>query len=173
MTRPIYASVDFCVLVAQLCLTLCDPMDFNLPGSPIHGILQARILEWVTIPFSRGSSQPRDWTQASRMAGRFFTVWATRKSWLICKMGIKRVTQTPQNHCNDLTADMIYCTQITCKAMTRYISDLGRWRWGKGSQGELVNLAPSYPVEVFPPPNSMAVSVCMRMYVRGRNIMHT
>ena len=48
------------VLVAQLCLTLCDPMDYNLPGFSVYGILQARTLEWVAIPFSRGSSQPRD-----------------------------------------------------------------------------------------------------------------
>ena len=46
----------------QLCLTLCDPMDYSLPGSSVHGILQARILEWVAMPSSRGSSQPRDWT---------------------------------------------------------------------------------------------------------------
>ena len=46
--------------VAQLCLTLCDPMDCSLPGSSVHGILQARILEWVAISFSRGSSRPRD-----------------------------------------------------------------------------------------------------------------
>ena len=46
--------------VAQSCLTLCDPMDCSLPGSSVHGILQAKILEWVAIPFSRGSSQPRD-----------------------------------------------------------------------------------------------------------------
>ena len=48
------------VLVAQLCPTLCDPMVYSLPGFSIHGIIQARILEWVAIPFSRGSSQPRD-----------------------------------------------------------------------------------------------------------------
>ena len=53
------------VLVAQLCLTLCDPMAWSPPGFSVHGILQARILEWVTIPFSRGSSQPRDQTQVS------------------------------------------------------------------------------------------------------------
>ena len=46
--------------VAQLCPTLCDPVDYSLPGSSIHGILQARILEWVAISFSRGSSRPRD-----------------------------------------------------------------------------------------------------------------
>ena len=67
-----------CVLVAQLCSTLCDPMDCNLRGSSVHGILQARTLEWTAIPFSRGSSWPRDQTQASCIAGRLFTVWATR-----------------------------------------------------------------------------------------------
>ena len=48
------------VLVAQSYLTLCDPMDCSLPGSSVHGILQTRILEWVDIPFSKGSSQPTD-----------------------------------------------------------------------------------------------------------------
>ena len=64
-------------LVAQSCPTLCDPMDCNPPGSSVHGILQARILEWVAIPFSRGSSWPRDLTYVSCFAGRFFTIWAT------------------------------------------------------------------------------------------------
>jgi len=55
------------------------PIDCSLPGSSIHGIFQARILEWVAISFSRGSSQSRDWTWVSRIAGRHFTVWATRE----------------------------------------------------------------------------------------------
>ena len=63
----------------QSCQTLCDPMDCSPPGSFIHGILQARILEWVSIPFSRGSSSPRDRAQVSCIAGGFFTVWATRE----------------------------------------------------------------------------------------------
>ena len=63
------------VKVAQLCPALCDPMDYT-----VHGILQARILEWVAIPFSRGSSQPRDQTQVSRIAGGFFTSWATKEA---------------------------------------------------------------------------------------------
>ena len=50
------------------------------PGSSVHGILQARILEWVAISFSKGSSWPRDWTQVSCIAGRFFTLWATREA---------------------------------------------------------------------------------------------
>ena len=67
------------VLVTQLCLNLCDPMDCSSPNSFVHGILQARILEWVAIPFSRGSSRPRDWSQVSCTAGRFFIIWATRE----------------------------------------------------------------------------------------------
>ena len=59
--------------VAQSCPTLCYPMDCSPPGSSVHGILQARILEWVAISFSRGSSQPGDRTQVSRIAGRRFT----------------------------------------------------------------------------------------------------
>ena len=55
-------------------------MDYRLPGSSFHGILQVRILEWVAILFSRGSSQPRDGTWVSYIAGRFFTVWATREA---------------------------------------------------------------------------------------------
>ena len=58
------------VKVAQSCPTLWNPMDYT-----VHGILQARILEWVAVPFSRASSQPSDGTQGSRIAGRFFTSW--------------------------------------------------------------------------------------------------
>ena len=79
------------VLVIQLCLTLCDPMDSSPSGSSVHRILQARIMEWAAMPYSRGSSQLRDGTQVFCIAGSFFffffTVWATRevvKATLIC-----------------------------------------------------------------------------------------
>ena len=62
------------VKVTQSCPTLCDSMDC------VHGILQARLLEWVAFPFSGESSQPRDWTQVSHIAGGFFTKWATREA---------------------------------------------------------------------------------------------
>ena len=65
--------------VAQSCPTLCDPIDCSLSGSSVHGIFQARVLEWITISFSRGSSQPRARTQVSRIVDRCFTVWATRE----------------------------------------------------------------------------------------------
>ena len=62
------------VKVTQLCPNLCKPMDYTAIG-----ILQARILKWVAFPFSRGSSQPRDWSQVSHIAGGFFTNWTTRR----------------------------------------------------------------------------------------------
>ena len=76
------------VKVAQLCMTLCDPIDYR-----VHGILQARILEWVAFSFSRGSSQPRNQPQVSHIAGRFFTSWATWEALNAhkSKEGIKRV----------------------------------------------------------------------------------
>ena len=58
----------------------CEPTDCSLPGSSVHGILQARTVERVAFPFFRASSQPRDWTQVSRIPGRFFTSWATRET---------------------------------------------------------------------------------------------
>ena len=69
------------VNIAQLCLTLCDSIDYT-----VHGILQARdthsrILKWAAFPFSRGFSQPKDQMQVSCIAGRFFTSWATRETW--------------------------------------------------------------------------------------------
>ena len=70
----IMLHVFVCVLVTQWCLTLCDSMDCSPPGSSVGGILQARILEWVAIAFSRASSQPRDQIQVSRIAGGFFTI---------------------------------------------------------------------------------------------------
>ena len=68
------------MLVAQLCPTLCHPMDCSPPGPSVHGIHQARILERVAMPFSRGSSQSRDQTQVSFIAGRFSTIWAAREA---------------------------------------------------------------------------------------------
>ena len=78
---------------AQTCPTVCDPMDYSLLGSSVHGILQARILECIAIPFSRGSFWPRDRTWLSCTAGTFLTFWATRGTFtegsapsLTCKL---------------------------------------------------------------------------------------
>ena len=76
--------------VTQSCPTLCIPMDCSLPGSSVRGILQARIQEWVAVPFSRESSRPRDWTQVSYIAAGLFTTSITlegpkRKESLVIK----------------------------------------------------------------------------------------
>ena len=69
-------------LVTWSCPTLCDPMDCCPPNFPVHGILWAKILEWVAIPFSSGSSQPRNRTRVSCIAGGFFTNWAIRAVYI-------------------------------------------------------------------------------------------
>ena len=83
LCRLLQGPADYWKWKSQSCLTLCDPTDFSLPGSCIHWILQAVILEWLAIPFSRGPSRPlvwRDRTQVSCIAGRLFTIWATREA---------------------------------------------------------------------------------------------
>ena len=82
--------------VAQSCLSLCNPMACSLPGFSVHGIFQARILEWVTISFSRRSSQPRDWTRVSCIVGRRFTVWATRE---VRRCWILHISRNNTFHC--------------------------------------------------------------------------
>ena len=77
-TREAHRLYNLKVKVNQSCPTLCDPTDCT-----VHGILQARVLEWVAFPFSRGSSQPRDWTQVCHIAGGFFTSWATREALIL------------------------------------------------------------------------------------------
>ena len=80
------------VKVAQSFPTLCDPMDYT-----VHRILQAKILEWVAVPFSKESSQPRDQTQVSWIASRFFTVWATREAKVKCKERMLKARREKQN----------------------------------------------------------------------------
>ena len=83
-----HACIHACMhLVVQLCLTLCNPMDCSPPGFSVHGILQARILEWIAIPFSR-TSQPRDWTLVSSITGRFVTIWSIGKSYFIFSISL-------------------------------------------------------------------------------------
>ena len=84
--EPLSLSFSFSLCLPQLVLQsrsiLCDPMDCSLPGSSVHGVLQARILAWVAIPFYRRFSQSRDRTQVFCLAGRFFTICTTRGAFL-------------------------------------------------------------------------------------------
>ena len=102
------------VLVTQSCPTLCNPMDCSPPGTSVHEISQARILEWVAISFSRASSQPRGQTRVSCTAGRFFTSWATREAWTIkvcIKMGESTVVF--EEHSSHISPQISLCSWTT------------------------------------------------------------
>ena len=90
------------VKVTQLRPTLCNPMDYT-----VRGIIQARILEWVTFPFSRGSSQPRDRTQVSCIAGGFFTIWATGKPGVGSLSLLQQIFPT-----KELNPSLLHCRWI-------------------------------------------------------------
>ena len=81
---PLLSTWNYYNIVNRLCAVLsrnlCDPVDLARQDPLSMGILQARILEWVAMPSSRGSSRPRDWTQVSHIAGGFFATWATREA---------------------------------------------------------------------------------------------
>ena len=86
--KPMYSSCVHHAQLLQSCPILHDPMDGSLPGSSVHGVIQARILEWVAMPSSRGSSWPRDWTNVSCgscIAGRFFTTEPPGKPHILLK----------------------------------------------------------------------------------------
>ena len=83
LQSKLYITLKGSVKSAQSCLTPCDPMDYR-----VHGILQPWRLGWVAFPFSRGSSQPRDWTQVSHTAGGFFASWATRHHYTVLKRSV-------------------------------------------------------------------------------------
>ena len=137
-TFPISLSWSFkfeigwkpCVcLVAQLCQTLCNSMDCSPPGSPVHGDSQARILEWVSKPSSKGSPQPRDWTQVSHIAGRFFTIWVIREAqeyWVGSQSLLQGIFLT-----QDLNWGLLHCRQILYK-----LSYQGRSRKPCGSEAK-------------------------------------
>ena len=107
-----------CVKVAQSCPTLCNPLDYT-----VHGILQARILEWVAFPFCRRSSWPRDWTQVSHIAGRFFTSWATREAQIesttsqFCIFLVINIKTLTYKLCLPTDADLITSVPLTASCL--------------------------------------------------------
>ena len=121
------------VLVTQSYLTL-QSMDCSPPGSSLHGILQARLLEWVAIPFSRGSSQPWDRTPVSCIAGRFFTIWATREAQMQRGECGKRLLMSTFNKA--LASNLFLTTSPRDRAATSWNINLvgiilshGGWNW--------------------------------------------
>ena len=129
------------MIVAQSCPTLFDPMDYSPLGSSVCGILQARILQWVAIPFSRGASQPKAWNCISCVAGGFLTIWATREAWELPRtvdsqaasrtlpgrsyLGFNQparwhwCTLKAENHCRREVKDFISANKDSCKCVVR------------------------------------------------------
>ena len=114
----------FCITCAVLCLVtqscLCDLMDCGPPGSPVQGVYQARILEWVAMPSSRRSSRPRDWTQVSHIAGRFFSYNLLED---------KQATFLFNNNNSSLTKNFHGC--LTCDVSNICCLEDGR-KWSEG-----------------------------------------
>ena len=110
--------------------TVCSPMDCSPPGSSIHRILQARILEWVAIRFSRGSSRPRDRTQVSHIVSRHFTIWATS-----CQ-GIKRIYKKAE--CWRIDAFELWCWRRLLRVT---------WTARRSNQSILREINPEYSME--------------------------
>ena len=119
--------------LAQSCLTLCNPMDYSPPGSSVHGILQARILEWAAMPSFRASSRLRDRTQVSCIAGRFFTIWA-REGQIPSRWSIVKSLFSPSFYANFLLeAGSFLFLSIT--SLTE-LSSLKSWLWPSGNSGQ-------------------------------------
>ena len=107
------------VKVTLLCPTLCDPLDYT-----VRGILQARILEWVAFPFSRVSSQPRDWTQVFHIAGGFFTSWATREAQVYCLCFLL----DSKLHEGRIHGGLAHCLKLSAQHTARHMSPNVSWR---------------------------------------------
>ena len=116
MKKLVLKEISCCdsvkVLTTQWCSTLCHPMACSPPGSFAHGVLQARILEWVAIPFSRRPSWPRDQTPVSYIAGGFFTFWTDGKviQWIYVKARFQTLflfTLKPLQYCKIISLQLI------------------------------------------------------------------
>ena len=136
--RPAWMNVRVKVkgLVPQSCPTLCPPIDCSLPGSSVQEILQARIVEWIPMPFFRGSSQPRDRTQVY-IAGKFLTVWATMEAlpgsmWVPSKICICFCC-VPESSVNSEWYQLSYLLKEFLNTRVLYVWDINPDRSQKNS----------------------------------------
>ena len=135
------------MLVTQSRPALCDPMDYGPPGFSAHGTIQARMLEWVAIPSSRGSSWPRDQTRLSCIVGRFFTVWAIREAWydikLVGYLGICKMSTGPDDWSASYTWKLLSKKLRSWSSVTYSLSQL------QYKLGERPSLVVNFPYQCF------------------------
>ena len=163
----VYVCVYVCVLIAQSCLALCNPTDCSPPGFSVHGILQARILEWVAIPFPRGSSLPGNQSQVSLLTGRSFNIWPTREAlfqfllvrkskieWSMDSNDIWVLIPMFKSHLQILDLAYSLFTRFICSCLLEFISIFGK-----------INERTSQPVspEKWNPCNSSCVNAEYRL----------
>ena len=135
----VFTIICCCCSVAQSCLTLCDPMDCSLPGFSVHGISQARILEWVAIFLSIGSSWPRDW------AGGFFYHWATKGVQLILSflvswpLGLFKPVSCPFPDVLEYRFDCCYTQDLICTMEHRKSHNITRMKGNRGRGGHTLS----------------------------------
>ena len=121
--------------VAQSCLTLCDPMDYSLPGSSVDGIFQAIVLQWIAMSFSRGSSQPRDRIQVSRIVDRHCTVWTTREVLLLLLSRFSSVPlcATPEMAAHQAPPSLRFSRQERWSGLPfpSPVHESEKWKWSR------------------------------------------
>ena len=140
---------------SQLCLTLCDPMDYT-----VHGILQARILEWVAFPFSRGSYQPRDRTQASCIAGGLFTSSATREAHIFYQKHIKASSKNLQFTHNP------FPPVVTVFAILTYFFPVFNFFFNRGIVDLYHSIISRYTTQLFDISFSHSCPVCPTPFIK-------
>ena len=161
------------VKVAQLCATLFNPTDYSLPGYPIHGIFQARVLEWVAISFSRASSQPGDRTRVSHIAGRRFNLWAhTPKYMGECP---RLYASTTPFYIRDLSIWELWCLQRSrskspCIRNNNCCSPQFRGSWEQDRNGVLSTYLMLYKACSFPRNSSQIFPTVVIILCGGFNI---
>ena len=120
--------------------TLCDPVDCSLPGFSVHGILQARVLEWVAISFSRGSSRPRDQTLVSCIAGRRFNLWATREALMEKNLYLYKYVYIIESLCCTPQINTLWIKYISRKILQNQLTaqqrEKKKWCSGWGARKE-------------------------------------
>ena len=115
---------------AKFGVWLCDPMDCSLPGFSVRGIFQARVLEWVAISFSMGSSWPKNWTRVSHIASRHFTLWATKLESILKNRDITLPTKVHLVKAVVFPVVMYGCESWTVKKAERQRMDAFElWCW--------------------------------------------
>ena len=174
--NPTDGSSNHALVVQLSCPALCDPMDCSPPHSSVRGILQARILEWVAISSSRGSSWPRDWTWVSHIA--FFTVWATGEAWQSTMLTCRAAVSYGSIYCIFANVCILYHISETFDFLTMIKAIVRVWKAKKGLKEQMKVPSPQqqrrqrHPTPVLLPGKSHGRRSLVGCRLWGRTVGH-